>query len=52
MANKDYYSILGVDKGASEDEIKAQAVETVKNYHHNADEEKRKYLRIMRKIGK
>ena len=33
MANKDYYSILGVDKGASEDEIKSAYRRLAKKYH-------------------
>ena len=33
MANKDYYSILGVDKNASEDEIKSTYRRLAKKYH-------------------
>ncbi len=33
MANKDYYSILGVDKGASDDEIKSAYRRLAKKYH-------------------
>lgn len=33
MANKDYYSILGVDKNASEDEIKSAYRRLAKKYH-------------------
>ena len=33
MANKDYYSILGVGKGASEDEIKSAYRRLAKKYH-------------------
>ena len=33
MANKDYYSVLGVDKGASDDEIKSAYRRLAKKYH-------------------
>ena len=33
MVNKDYYSILGVDKGASDDEIKSAYRRLAKKYH-------------------
>ncbi len=33
MANKDYYSVLGVDKNASEDEIKSAYRRLAKKYH-------------------
>ena len=33
MASKDYYSILGVDKGASADEIKSAYRRLAKKYH-------------------
>lgn len=33
MANKDYYSILGVDKNASDDEIKSAYRKMAKKYH-------------------
>lgn len=33
MANKDYYSILGVDKNASEDDIKSAYRKLAKKYH-------------------
>ena len=33
MANKDYYSILGVDKNASDDEIKSAYRRLAKKYH-------------------
>ena len=33
MANKDYYSILGVEKGAGEDEIKSAYRRLAKKYH-------------------
>ena len=33
MASKDYYSILGVNKGASEDEIKSAYRRLAKKYH-------------------
>ena len=33
MASKDYYSVLGVDKNASEDEIKSAYRKLAKKYH-------------------
>ena len=33
MANKDYYSVLGVDKKASADEIKSAYRRLAKKYH-------------------
>lgn len=33
MANKDYYGVLGVDKGASDDEIKSAYRRLAKKYH-------------------
>ena len=33
MANKDYYSVLGVDKNASDDEIKSAYRRLAKKYH-------------------
>ena len=39
MANKDYYSILGVNKNASDDEIKSAYRNLAKKYHPDINKE-------------
>ena len=49
MANKDYYSVLGVDKNASEDEIKSAYRRLAKKYHpdlNKTDEAATKFKEI------
>ncbi len=49
MANKDYYSVLGVDKNASEDEIKSAYRRLAKKYHpdlNNTEEATAKFKEI------
>ena len=49
MANKDYYSVLGVDKNASDDEIKSAYRRLAKKYHpdiNKTDEAAEKFKEI------
>ncbi len=49
MANKDYYSILGIEKGASADEIKSSYRRLAKKYHpdlNKTEEAEKKFKEI------
>ena len=50
MANKDYYSVLGVDKKASADEIKSAYRRLAKKYHPDLNKDDKRRQRSLRKL--
>ena len=51
MNNKDYYKILGVDKNASQDEIKSAFRKLAKKYHPDLNKDNPEAANKFKEVG-